>query len=945
MRKIYFFILLFTGITATVQAQRNGSVKGIAYDTIGKQPIAAATVTVMERKDSSLVSFTMTGNDGRFEVKGLADGDYRLLITHVNYHNSNKYFTIKESTRNLDLGNLAISDKTKVLEEVVLAAEAPPVTLINDTIQYNAGSFKVQPNASVEDLLKKLPGVKVEKDGTIKAQGEKVQKVLVDGKEFFGNDPKIATKNLPADAIDKVQVYDKQSDQAQLTGFEDGNYEKTINLKLKKDKKKGVFGKVNAGGGTRERYEGKFNVNSFKGARQMSAIGMANNDNGEGFTFMDILNFTGELSRMQRGGGGNINISMTGDQAAAMGVSNVGGKNGITTALGGGLNYNNIIGKKLDLQSNYFYNRMNPVQESHIQRQYLLPGTSYYNQDTYADNLSNNHRLNFNLLWQVDSLNSIRFTPSLSLQQTNNRSQSVYQTLSALKNLTNDGNSDNASSSEGYSFRNEITWRKKFARKGRTFSLSLQTSLNDSKGDGSLQSINRFYDPNGVLLKRDTLNQQSENNAQLKAYNARAVYTEPLGKRSLLELSLGKSNSRNNSEKLTYDYNNGNGKYDRINNQLSNDFSNDYGFTNAGIRIRTQKKKYSYSFGAAWQQAELQGTITNGNKDSVISQTFRNILPNARFQYNFSRFKSISLTYGTSTNQPSMQQLQPVPDNSNPLNIREGNPDLKQEYTQTLQGHLNLLSPFRNKNFFMFFTLQATKNKIVNYDSISLQNGVRTSKPVNVNGVYNINGNMSYSMPVKFLKGSVELSVGGGYTRNKLLINDISGKAVLNDIRTVTVGPDLRFDLSPTDKLNLGFGAGINYNRSTYSVQSLAPATFFSQDYNASFDWQLPKGFFFATDFNYTINSQRAAGFNIKVPIWNASISKQILKFNRGEIKLSARDLLNKNVGISRNTNNNYIEDSRVLTLRRFFLLSFTYSLSKTGLQNGSSGGMKIITR
>ncbi|MBL0268282.1 MAG: TonB-dependent receptor [Chitinophagaceae bacterium] len=945
MRKIYFFILLFTGITATVQAQRNGSVKGIAYDTIGKQPIAAATVTVMERKDSSLVSFTMTGNDGRFEVKGLADGDYRLLITHVNYHNSNKYFTIKESTRNLDLGNLAISDKTKVLEEVVLAAEAPPVTLINDTIQYNAGSFKVQPNASVEDLLKKLPGVKVEKDGTIKAQGEKVQKVLVDGKEFFGNDPKIATKNLPADAIDKVQVYDKQSDQAQLTGFEDGNYEKTINLKLKKDKKKGVFGKVNAGGGTRERYEGKFNVNSFKGARQMSAIGMANNDNGEGFTFMDILNFTGELSRMQRGGGGNINISMTGDQAAAMGVSNVGGKNGITTALGGGLNYNNIIGKKLDLQSNYFYNRMNPVQESHIQRQYLLPGTSYYNQDTYADNLSNNHRLNFNLLWQVDSLNSIRFTPSLSLQQTNNRSQSVYQTLSALKNLTNDGNSDNASSSEGYSFRNEITWRKKFARKGRTFSLSLQTSLNDSKGDGSLQSINRFYDPNGVLLKRDTLNQQSENNAQLKAYNARAVYTEPLGKRSLLELSLGKSNSRNNSEKLTYDYNNGNGKYDRINNQLSNDFSNDYGFTNAGIRIRTQKKKYSYSFGAAWQQAELQGTITNGNKDSVISQTFRNILPNARFQYNFSRFKSISLTYGTSTNQPSMQQLQPVPDNSNPLNIREGNPDLKQEYTQTLQGHLNLLSPFRNKNFFMFFTLQATKNKIVNYDSISLQNGVRTSKPVNVNGVYNINGNMSYSMPVKFLKGSVELSAGGGYTRNKLLINDISGKAVMNDIRTVTVGPDLRFDLSPTDKLNLGFGAGINYNRSTYSVQSLAPATFFSQDYNASFDWQLPKGFFFATDFNYTINSQRAAGFNIKVPIWNASISKQILKFNRGEIKLSARDLLNKNVGISRNTNNNYIEDSRVLTLRRFFLLSFTYSLSKTGLQNGSSGGMKIITR
>ncbi|MBL7747738.1 MAG: carboxypeptidase regulatory-like domain-containing protein, partial [Chitinophagaceae bacterium] len=238
MRKI-FLILLSISISITLLAQKNGTVKGIAFDTISKQPVAGATVTVLERKDSSLVTFTMTSNEGRFELKGLANGDYRLMISHVNYHNSNKYFTINDINKNAELGNLALSDKTKVLEEVVLSAEAPPITLINDTIQYNAGSFKTPPNASVEQLLKKLPGVKVEKDGTIKAQGEKVTKVLVDGKEFFGNDPKVATKNLPADAVDKVQVYDKQSDQAQLTGFEDGNYEKTINLKLKKDKKKG----------------------------------------------------------------------------------------------------------------------------------------------------------------------------------------------------------------------------------------------------------------------------------------------------------------------------------------------------------------------------------------------------------------------------------------------------------------------------------------------------------------------------------------------------------------------------------------------------------------------------------------------------------------------------------------------------------------------------------
>ncbi|MFZ1533772.1 MAG: outer membrane beta-barrel family protein [Chitinophagaceae bacterium] len=940
MRKVYL-LLLAACFTTTLLAQKNGSVKGIAFDTISKLPVAAATITVLERKDSSLVTFTMTGNDGRFELKGLANGEYRLMISHVSYYNTNKYFTITDADKNAELGNVVLNDKAKILEEVVLAAEAPPVTLVGDTIQYNAGSFKTPPNASVEQLLKKLPGVKVEKDGTIKAQGEKVSRVLVDGKEFFGNDPKVATRNLPADAVDKVQVYDKQSDQAQLTGFEDGNYEKTINLKLKKDKKKGVFGKINAGAGNKERYEGKFNVNSFKGARQFSAIGMVNNTNAEGFSFMDILNFTGELSRMQRGGGGNINLNVSGDEAAAMGINAGGRNNGINTAWGGGLNYNNIIGTKLDFQSNYFYNRFNPNLESHLQRQYFLPDSSYfYNQNSFTDNLSNNHRFNLNTLFQVDSMNSIRITPSFSYQKTNNRSQTDYQTLSEDKIFTNDGFSNTTSASQGYNFRNDIIWRKKFSRKGRTFSLSLQTSLNESDGDGSLSSINSFFTPAGALLKRDTLNQQSNIKGDLRGYNVRAVYTEPVWKKSLLEFSVSKSNTSSTSEKITYDYNKLNGKFDQYNNILSNDFENTYGFINAGMRMRTQKKKFSYSFGANWQQAELEGKITTGIKDSLISKTFRNILPNARLQYNFTRFKSLSVSYNTATNQPTMAQLQPVPDNSNSLNIREGNPDLKQEYNHTLQTHLNLVSPYKNKNLFMFLTMQATQNKIVNYDSIN-QLGVKRTKPVNVNGVYTVNSSISYSMPVRFLKGSVEISSNTGIFKTKQFINTVG-----NSIQTFSVGPELRLDMNPTEKLSLGFSAGFNYNKTKYSLQSALNTNYLSQEYNASLDWEMPKGFFFSTDFMYTINSQRAAGFNIKVPLWNASISKQMLKFNRGELKFAVRDLLNKNVGISRNTNNNYIEDARVLTLRQFFLLSFTYSLSKTGLNNaGGSGGMRVITR
>lgn len=941
MRKIYLFILSVC-FTTLISAQKNGVVKGLAFDTISKQPVAAATITVLEKKDSSLVSFSMTGSDGRFELKGIPNGEYRLMITHINYHNSNAFFSISDNSKNAELGNIVMNDKAKVLAEVIARNEEPPVTLINDTVQYNAGSFKLQPNANVEQLLKKLPGVKVEKDGTIKAQGEKVNRVLVDGKEFFGNDPKIATKNLPADAVDKVQVYDKQSDQAQLTGFEDGNYEKTINLKLKKDKKKGLFGKVNAGAGNNERYEGKFNVNSFKGARQLSAIGMGNNINAEGFSFMDILNFTGELARMQRGGGGNININVSGDDAAAMGMNSGGSNSGINTAWGGGVNYNNIIGTKLDFQSNYFYNRYNPNSESHIQRQYFLPDSSYfYNQNAFADNLSNSHRFNLNGLYQLDSLNSIRIIPSLSFQKTNNRSQTDYQTLSEDKLLTNEGFSNNTAKNKGYNFKNDIIWRKKFARKGRTFSLTLQTSLNESDGDGSLSSINSFYNPNGSLLKRDTLNQKSTTRGDLRGYNVKAVYTEPVWKRSLLEFSVGKNDSKSRSEKVTHDYNKQNGKYDQLNSILTNDFENTYGYTSAGLRMRTQKKKYSYAIGLSWQQAELEGKIIiSGNKDSVISKTFRNFLPNARFQYNFTKFKSLSLGYTTSTNQPSMAQLQPVPDNSNSLNIREGNPDLKQEFNHNIMGHLNLISPYKNKNLFMFFNMQATRNKIVNYDTVS-QLGVKTTKPVNVNGVYNLNSSISYSMPVRFLKGSVEIGSNTGLFKTRQFINKVG-----NDIRTLSLGPDLRLDMNPTEKLNITVGAGINYNKTKYSLQSALNTNYLSQEYSASIDWQMPKQFFFGTDFTYTINSQRAAGFNTKVPIWNAGISKQVLKYNRGEIKFSAVDLLNRNIGISRNTNNNYIEDSRVKTLRQFFLLSFTYSLSKTGLNNTvRDGGMRMITR
>ena len=938
MKKI-LLIALSGFILIAANAQKTGNVRGIVFDTIAKQPVGAATITVLQRNDSSLVTFTMTNNRGEFSLTNLGYGDYRLLVTHVNYHNVNKFFTVNDANKSIDLANIEVSDKNKVLEEVVVMAEAPPVTLIGDTVQYNAGSFKTKPNAVVEDLLKKMPGIQVEKDGTVKAQGQTVNRVLVDGKEFFGNDPKIATKNLPADAVDKVQVYDKQSDMAQLTGFDDGQSEKTINLKLKKDKKKGVFGKVNAGGGTNDRYQGKFNVNSFKGARQMSVIGMGNNTNAEGFSFMDILSFSGGMNQLGGGNGGNININMSSSDplSSAMGGGN---NNAINTSWAGGANYNNIIGTKMEAQSNYFFSRYNPVTDQKLSRQYILPDSTYfYNQNSRTNNLSYTHRFNLTYDYLIDSLHSLKFTPTLSLQNSENNSLSAYETLSAQLLRSNYGLSDNYAANDGYNFNGTLLFRKKFKRRGRTFSVSLGSTLNNSEGNGELESLNRFYNRQGILIKTDSINQHSFSESEVRGYNTRAVYTEPLFKRSLLELSVSKNESRSFSDKITYDYNSNSGKHDVLNPLLTNNYENIYGTTTAGIRLRTQKKNYNYSFGLTWQHAELKGTIKSGVKDSVITKEFYNLLPNARFQYNFTRFKNLQLDYRGSTNQPSVSQLQPLPDISNPLNIRVGNPGLKQEFTHRINASYTGINPFRNKSFFWFSNYSFTNNRIVNYDVVD-SFGRKITTPVNVDGVYNLNNDLSVGLPLRFIKGSLNFNTGVGYSKTIQFINTMR-----NNIYNISIDPGIEISKSFRDKFDLTLSSGFTYNKAKYSLQSSLNNNYLTQDYGIDIGWQLPKNFYLSTDFRYTISSQRSEGFNAKVPLWNAAFSKLFLRYNRGEMKISVYDLLNENQSIVRNTNSNYIEDQNNRVLNRFFLLSFTYSLNKMSANAGGGKGNIIIRR
>lgn len=926
-----FYLLVLIGLPSFLLAQKHGSVKGQLYDSVAKQPVSAATISLLLQKDSSLVGFVMSDDQGRFQLDKIANGKYRLLITHVNYHNGSQPFSISDSAFQKDLGLVYLSDLTQTLPEVIVTAEAPPITMIGDTIQYNAGSFKVVPNASVEQLLKKLPGLKVDKDGTITAQGEKVRKVLVDGKEFFGNDPKVATRNLPADAVDKVQVYDKLSDQAQLTGFDDGSSQKTVNLKLKKDRNKGKFGRLSAGGGTNDRFEGRFNLNSFSGDRRISVLGTANNTNNDGFSFNDIMSMTG--ARAISSGGGMTIVTM--DASGGSPSSNSGN---IRTIWGGGVNYNDMIGKA-DVSGNYFYNHYNPKARTETNRQNFLGDSSWlYKQSSLNDNINNGHRLNLVADIPLDSFHSIRVAPSLTTQDTRNNITRDYQTLLNDGRLVNEGGNRTTDKTNGYTFRNDILFRKKFRKQGRTFSVSLSTNLNASDGAGTLESVTAFYKPAGNLTGRDTLSQRNEQSNDLRNYQVKAVYTEPVFKKSLLEFSAGNSYEKAASEKTTWDIDRIS-KQELINQDYSNEYSRTYGTTDAGLRFRSKGKKYEYSLGGSWQQAKLSGTITAGTRDSVLNKSFYNWLPNATFKYIFKQMHVLNMSYRTSTNQPSASQLQPVPDNSDPLNIKEGNPDLKQEFTNMVMLNFQAVNPFAGRSLFMNLSAQMTNNRIVDSDTLT-DSGIRYTRPVNADGVYNLTGNINLGLPLSFFKGRLGIGTRLNYNNNKQLLNRKE-----NRIRSFTAGPEISLDLSLTDKLDIAMGAGVDYNNVRYTLSPERNTKYFSQNYEAELNWQLPKNFSLSTQFNYIANNQLAEGYNLRVPLWNASVSKQFLTNNRAELKLSAYDLLNKNVDVTRNADRNYIEDVRSTILKRYFMLTFTYNLSKVGAQNGAGVQIRTISR
>jgi hypothetical protein len=931
MKKIFTLVFLVFSLFAFAQ-KTVGTVKGNLEDAEGGARLADATVSVVNLSDSTLISFTITGPTGYFEIKNIAEGKYDLVVSYTGFRTTRKKFNITAAEPVADFGAIAMDRNYSTMEEVIIKDEAP-IKIKGDTISYNADAFKTKPNANVEDLLKKLPGVQVERDGTVRAQGEQVQRVYVDGKEFFGNDPKLATRNLTADMVDQVEVFDDMSEQAKFNGMDDGSRSKAINLKLKKDKKKGIFGRAYAGAGTQERYDAGVNANFFKGATQTSLIAKSNNTNNVGFSVSDIIGMTGNsgggFGGGGFGGGGAMNVVR-----GAVGGGSVGGLNlgstgaGITSSSQLGVNYRDTWSKTFDVNGSYFYNRASTLNDRKSFRTTFAPDSVLLmDGNTKARATNDNHRINLNVIVNIDSFNSLIYTPNISFQSSSSYNLDSFHTDAQKGDsrfLTNESIADNSNVGDGYNWSNNLIWRKKFRRAGRTFSVNLSNTLGQTNRDAFSLVNARFFNNNGVKWRERITNTLNATESETRNYGINISYTEPIARDKILEILYNNTNNTSESDRRTYNYNNGSGKYDKLIDSLSNHFENTNTSHRFGSNLKFVKKKYNYQLGFSVQQTTLESN--NLVKNTTIKQKFTNLFPTAVFNYQFARSRSLRFQYRGSTRAPSVTQLQEVTDISNYPYITEGNPNLKQEFSNNFTLSYNFFDIIKFRNLFAFITFNNTSNRIVN--SIrQLPGGVQLSKPVNVDGYYNLLGTFNVGFPIKSLKGAnLNTNTRVIVTRDVNLLDDRK-----NIAKNFSVGEDLRFSYNFKEKLDMGITATVNYYSASYSLQKQMNQSYYDHSYGADITYTFPKGFIFGIDLDYMINSGRSDGYNTSYALLNGSIAKELFKSKKGEIKLSVFDALNQNLNVRRNVQPNYIEDVQSSVLNRFFMLTFSYKLNRMG--------------
>jgi uncharacterized membrane protein YgcG len=936
--KLAGFLSFFLVLSIVGQSQ---TIKGTLMDPVEGIVVKGATVQLLNPTDSSSIRSAISDSSGTFLFTNIDKGRYVLKATSIGFETFLRSIALNDSTPSLDLDDVYIPKKTTTLEGVVIVASAPAVSQKGDTTQFSAGQYKVNPDATVEDLIKKMPGITVDRSGNVTAQGEQVRKVTVDGKDFFGEDATMALKNLPSEVVDKIQVFDRLSDQAQLTGFDDGNAVKAINIVTKSQVTNGQFGRIYAGYGTDSRYQGGGNVSFFNGDRRLSFVGNFNNVNQQNFASQDLLGVTssGGGGGGRGGGGGGF-----GGGGFGGGGNNftVGMQPGISKTNALGINFSDKWGKKknLDIAASYFFNNSNNTNESETFRETTLRMDSIlYSGNKYLSNSNNNnHRFNLRLEYKLDSNNSIFIIPSINFQNnntySNNSSYSYYSQSDSVNNAA--GNS--SSHRDGYNISNNIMYRHSFAKRGRTLSLGLQTSWN--KNDGYSYNFNqlRYYQP---VESDSLLNQYRYNNTNGSRYAGRVTYSEPVGKQGQFEIEYQHEVQKNKADQRTFDHD-GNA-YSIFQPEFSNEFDNTITTNTAELDYRLGRNRDNQlSVGVNLQNSKLESERIFPT-NTQVRQNFNAILPNLRWTKKIGLNSNVRIFYRARTDFPSISQLQDVVSiSTNTLNVSSGNPALKQSYTNFGSARYSFVNRKSGNSFFANIFGQFTNNYITTatyipgadstiQDGIVVKRGSQFSKPINLNGYKQLNSYFVYSFPLKAVKSNLNLNAGFNFTERPGLINYLETKTTST---TLTGGIVWGSNISEYVDFNLSYSA--NFNNSVSTANNVNNK-YINQQAGVFVNLLSKNGWFLQNDVSNQSYSGLSQGLNQSYWLWNAAVGKKFLKNKAGELKLSVFDLLKQNQSISRTIDANYIEDSRSMVLQQYFMLTFTYSLRNFGKGKAAS--------
>ncbi len=910
---------------------QTASLSGQVADGVDGTSLVGAHVVLIDsttKEERNMVSDL----EGMFLFKELLKSSYTLRISFVGYQEMS--FPIIIDGTSTDLGVIELKEGLK-LQEVQVTDKEIRITQKGDTTEFNAEAYNTLPDASAEDLIAKMPTVQVE-EGIVQAHGEDIKQVLVDGKPFFGSDPTAALRNLPAEIVDKIQIFEQQSEQAQFTGFDDGESAKTINIITKSSMRNGQFGKVYAGYGSDGKYQTGGNINLFNSDQRISIIGMSNNVNKQNFLTEDLLGVVGSSGNGRRGNRGSVGSRTGGGKgsgSSAVSVSDflVPQQGGITNADAFGINISDKWGSKLDFSGSYFFNKSNNTTEQLIRQQFLSSDgvNEMYNEEGLLESTNINHRFSGRLKYEINAKNSLIWQPKFTWQS-NHGTETLFGQTFFDDDVLSQTNLDFSSHLSTFNLDNNLLWRYEFDKSGRTLSVNFSSGWAPKQGESVLLSENTFW---SNQIDSILLNQNSSVDVGSWNMMANLQYTEPLGGSSMLMLNYMTSYLHGESNIETFDFDDDFQDYDLFNSSLSSESSNNYFTQKFGGGYNYRKDGLTIMVNASLQSAQLSNEATLPLKENY-DHAFLSALPMVRLRYKISQTENLSLLYKTNTQLPSIEQLQYVVDNSNPLQLTIGNPDLTQSYKHSLFARYSKTNTERSAIFYALLRGTYTNNYIATSTYLSgagdvfpqliddLSTGVQISQPLNLQAHWDVRVFLTYGFPIRLLKSNLNIDFTTDYIKAPGLINQD-----LNYSSNTITGLGLTLGSNISDNLDFTLSSRSKYNLTTNTLEAGNDIAYYNQSTSLKFNWILRDGLVLRTDLAHQFYHGLSDDFDQNYLLWNLSIGKKVFKDQRGEISLSVFDLLRQNNSLSRLVTEVYTEDIQTNVLQQYFMLSFKYDL------------------